>query len=93
MPGAAAAGNSSREVCNVFSIAPHGVEPRANGQSVVSHLRCDARNNTGSTIGTIHADHRDESSLCAAIPTEAATLSLQNNSATPAPDPAKASRV
>ena len=91
-PGADGDDNLDREVYSVFSIAPHGGERRANGQSVVSHPRCGVRNNIGNTIGTSRADHRDESILCVAIPTEVATRSRQNNSATPAHDRGKVSR-
>ena len=89
-PGAAGDGNSDREVYSAFSIAPRAVERRANGRSGVSHLRCGARNNIGNTIGTSRAGRRDESNLCAAIPLVVATLLRQNNSATLAPDRAKA---
>src|SRR5882757_5947458 len=92
-PGAAGDGNSDREAYSVFSIAPRVVERRANGRSGVSHLRCGARNNIGNTIGTSRADLRDESNLCAAIPLVVAMRSRQNNSATLAPDQAKAWRA
>ena len=92
-PAAGGAGNSDREIYNVFSIAPHGGEPRANARSGVSRPGCGGRNNIGNTIGTSHADRPDESNLCVAIPLVIATRSRQNNLATPAPDPARASRA
>src|SRR6476646_8420183 len=91
-PGAAGDGNSAREVYSAFSIAPRALERRANGRSGVSDLRCGARNNIGNTIGTSRADLRGESNLCVAIPLMVAMRSRQNNSATLAPDRAKASR-
>lgn len=82
MPGAVGDGNSGPEVYNVFSIARHGDERRANAQFGVSHPDYGGRNNIGNTIGTNRADHPDESNLCAAIPTKVAMRSRQNNSAT-----------
>ena len=92
-PAAAGDGNSDREVYNVFSIAPRDDERRANAQSAVSHPDCGGRNNIGNTIGTSRADRRNESNLCAAIPTAVATRSRQNNSATLAVDRVKALRA
>ena len=79
MPAVGGAGNSDREAYNVFSTARRGGERRANAQSAVSHPECGARNNIGNTIGTSRAGPRDESNLCAAIPTAVARRSLQNN--------------
>jgi hypothetical protein len=90
MPDADDDGNPDREVYSVFLIAPRGGEQRANGQSVVNHPGCDARNSIGNTIGTSRADPQDESNLCAATPTAVATRSRQNNSVMLALDRAKA---
>ena len=92
-PGVDGDGNSDREVYSAFSIAPRAAEQRANGRSGVSRPGCGARNNIGNTIGTSRADRPDESNLCAAIPLVVATRSRQNNSATLAPDQAKAWRA
>ena len=86
-------GNRDRKVYSVFSIAPRGGERRANGQSAANHPGYGDRNNIGNTIGTSRVDRSDESNLCAAVPLRVATRSRQNNSATPALDPVKASRV
>ena len=92
-PDAAGDGTEDREVYNVFSIASHDGERRANGRFAVSHPRCGARSNIGNTIGTSRVGLRDESNLCAAIPKEIGMHSRQNNSATRADDQATASRA
>jgi len=91
MPGVAAGGKSGRDAYSVSSIVPRGGEQRANVRSGVSHLHGGGQSNIGNTIGTIRADRRDESTLCAAIPRAAATRSRQNNLAMHALDLAKVS--